>query len=462
MIQNFSGLAEPLHNLRKKNVPFIWTKSHQCAFVSLLKSLSSDSVLQPYSLQDEATLTTDASEKAIGGVLTQNGRPVMFVSKVLSKTEQRYSNIEREALAIVWSCLRLKNLLLGRRFTLITDHQPLIKIYGGTSLPKVSSSRLMRWSSLLMPFNFDIQYKSGASIPYADAVSRLKFRSDCRSSDEHVINEVAPDTVSAEFAASVQSSIQSDRLAMRIMDRVTNSRWSYLKYDEKVFFRARQHLTVNEGLLMMQNKLYVPPLLRRDAFTSAHDLQSGMQSTLKRLKMSVWWPGIQKDVMSWIKACPTCQQTRPRFPARSISSWPDEEVFARVHIDWCHVPSIGNILLCVDSTSGWIEAFGPMERSSANVTKALSKFSSRYGVPKQIVSDNAPEFVSDKLNQWLRSNGIAKTESPAYHQSSNGAAERGVQTIKQFLKVWKLDTCKMPFTDYLDRILLHHCACFRR
>ena len=149
MIPDFSKIVGPLHTLRKKDVPFRWTCAHQLSFNRLLQLLSEPPVLSSYDLNQPVSLTTDASEKAIGAVLTQNGKPVIFVSRSLTKTEQRYSNVEREALAVVWAVLRLKQFLLGRHFILITDHKPLEKIFGGTMLPKVTSNRLMRWSILL-------------------------------------------------------------------------------------------------------------------------------------------------------------------------------------------------------------------------------------------------------------------------------------------------------------------------
>jgi hypothetical protein len=99
----------------------------QAEFENLIKELSSTPILQAYSFQK--ALATDASQKSIGGVLTQEGKPVAYISKQLSKTEQRWSNIEREAFAIVWSVKRPRQLLLGRKFTLASDHKPLQYIF---------------------------------------------------------------------------------------------------------------------------------------------------------------------------------------------------------------------------------------------------------------------------------------------------------------------------------------------
>ena len=87
------------------------------------------------------------------------------VSRTLSSAEKNYSNIEREALAVVWSILRLRHLLLGRSFTLVSDHKPLETDFGGKGLPKVVSAGLVRWSLLLQLYDFTLTYVPGSSIP---------------------------------------------------------------------------------------------------------------------------------------------------------------------------------------------------------------------------------------------------------------------------------------------------------
>ena len=226
MIEGFAKLTQPLHKLRKKDVEFHWTAVHQDSFEKLIKKVAEKPVLQPYSLSAPVTVTTDASQKAIGGVLSQSGKPVMFVSRSLSETEQRYSNVEREALSIVWCCLRLRQLLVGRHFTLISDHKPLLKIYGGQCLPKVASSRLMRWAILLQQFDFSIEYKPGSEIPHADSLSRLRFKSDKSHGEDIVINDVEDHSISDEFLQTLKSVISGDRLSMAVMERCKCNNWA--------------------------------------------------------------------------------------------------------------------------------------------------------------------------------------------------------------------------------------------
>ena len=130
-------------------------------------------------MDEEVTLTTDASEKTIGAVLTQNDHPVIYISRNLTSAEQKYSNIEREALAVVFAVTRLRHFLFGRRFTLRTDHKPLQFIFNQSNqIPKVVSARLARWAITLMAYDYDVQYTPGQDIGYADAMSCLRFKDD--------------------------------------------------------------------------------------------------------------------------------------------------------------------------------------------------------------------------------------------------------------------------------------------
>ena len=127
----------------------------------------------------EATVTTDASEKAIGGVLSQEGHTVIYVSKKLSQAGQNYSNIEREALAIVFVVTILKQFLLGRKFNLQTDHKPLKNLFApDEKIPKTASARTTRCAIALMGFEFELKYTPGGQIHHADALSRLDFDDD--------------------------------------------------------------------------------------------------------------------------------------------------------------------------------------------------------------------------------------------------------------------------------------------
>ena len=136
-----------LNSLRKKGVNFKGKKETQEAFDKLKEYLASAPVIRMYDVTKDLELTTDASKIAIAGILSQEGHPVLYLSRTLPPSESRYLNIEREALAIVWTTQRARHFLLGRKFRLISDHRPLEFIFDcGKELPKVTSARILRWA----------------------------------------------------------------------------------------------------------------------------------------------------------------------------------------------------------------------------------------------------------------------------------------------------------------------------
>lgn len=122
-IHNLAHISEPINSLRKSGVPFSWGESQQDAFLKLKEVLASEKVVMPYSLHKEVTLECDASEKAIGAILSQEGHPVIYMSRLLTSAEKNYAVVEREALAVVWAVKRAEKFLLGRHFRIRSDHR---------------------------------------------------------------------------------------------------------------------------------------------------------------------------------------------------------------------------------------------------------------------------------------------------------------------------------------------------
>ncbi|XP_067303592.1 uncharacterized protein [Pseudorasbora parva] len=115
----------------------------------------------------EYQIPTDASDRGLGAVLAQEveggERPVLYISRKLSKREAKYSTIEKECLAIRWAVLTLRYYLLGREFTLCSDHAPLQWLHR----MKDTNARITRWYLALQPFKFQVVHRPGAQMAVA-------------------------------------------------------------------------------------------------------------------------------------------------------------------------------------------------------------------------------------------------------------------------------------------------------
>ena len=143
------------------------------AFENLIEILSSNLVLIYPDFNKQFYLSTDASQYAVGAVLSQKEnnflRPISFTSRTLNKAELNYSTIEKELLAIVWSTKHFRPYLYGRKFIIETDHKPLQWLFNVND----PGSRLLRWRLKLEEYEYEVQYKKGSLNINADALSRI-------------------------------------------------------------------------------------------------------------------------------------------------------------------------------------------------------------------------------------------------------------------------------------------------
>lgn len=178
-IPNFSFLTQPLTKLLRKNAEFIWTSEQQRAFENLKSILTNEPLLQYPDFTQTFYLTTDASNFAIGSVLSQgeppNDLPIAYASRTLNRAESNYSTTEKELLAIVWSVKHFRPYLYGRKFKIITDHRPLTWLFN----VKDPGSRLIRWRLALEEYDYEILYKPGKLNKNADALSRIPLDNLC-------------------------------------------------------------------------------------------------------------------------------------------------------------------------------------------------------------------------------------------------------------------------------------------
>lgn len=174
-VPNYSEVSAPLTDLTRKRAPnkLAWETCHQEAFDKLRHFLSAQPILRSPDLEQPFVLRTDASSTSLGAVLLQRHdgvlHPVAYASRKLQPREARYSTIEREGLALVWAIQKFHVFLYGKRFVLQTDHEPLSYINSA----KHVNNRVLRWSLLVMEYDFTVEYIKGSDNIGADYLSRV-------------------------------------------------------------------------------------------------------------------------------------------------------------------------------------------------------------------------------------------------------------------------------------------------
>ena len=147
----------------------------------------------------ETKVTVDASPIGLGAILSQEQktgefRLVVYASNVLNTTERRYSQTERESLAVLLALQKFHYYIYDREFTVITDHQPLTKLLSSRGNP---TPRIQRWLLQLQPCNYIIKYEAGYMIA-SDVLSKNPLPSDTNTASEdteHFINNIISDAV---------------------------------------------------------------------------------------------------------------------------------------------------------------------------------------------------------------------------------------------------------------------------
>uniref|UniRef100_A0A0A9X504 RNA-directed DNA polymerase n=2 Tax=Lygus hesperus TaxID=30085 RepID=A0A0A9X504_LYGHE len=182
-IKNLSIILAPLYDLLKKNTPFQWSKECDRSFQKLKKIITSDQILVHFNPDLEIVLECDASECGVGACLMHkmpNGelKPISFASRILTKAERRYATIQKEALAIFFGCKKFFEYLMGHKFTIRSDHKPLLGLFGeNQGLPQMATGRVQRWALFLSNFDYKLEYVKGSNNS-ADGLSRLPLEGD--------------------------------------------------------------------------------------------------------------------------------------------------------------------------------------------------------------------------------------------------------------------------------------------
>ena len=460
-IANFATITSPLRELTKKNAHFEWTEKHQNAFNDLTQALSSAQCLAYFDKDKITYVTVDASPVAVSAILSQKTKDkndekvVAYASRALTDVEKRYSQTEKEALAIIWGVEHFHLYLYGNEFTLLTDHKPLEVIYG--SRKSKPSARIERWVLRLQPYSFNVVYKPGSDNP-ADYLSRHPTRTSLKQqklTEEYVNYLTRNSAPKAMTLEDIKTATDNDRTLKGLRAAIKLNKWHYDIV--KQFKGIKDELTVtSNGLILRGSRIVIPEPLQQRAIDLAHETHPGLSKTKDLLREKVWFPNIENMVKHTVDRCIPCQavgkQTTPEPLAMTdMRTGPWETV----HLDFYGpLPSGDYLLVVLDRYSRFPEVEIVKSTKASVVILRLDKIFATHGIPNIVKTDNGPPFNGEEYSRYLTALEITPKFSTPFWPQGNAEAERFMQPLGKILRTAKAKN--RPWQQELNRFLLQY------
>lgn len=321
-VAEYGRIARPLTELLKKE-GFKWSDDATNAFCWLKLAMTTLPVLRLPDFTQPFVVETDASGTGIGAVLSQENRPVAYISKGFSSSGRVKSVYEQKFLAIVFAVTKWRHYLTGNQFTIRTDQKSLRHLLE----QRVVSVEQQKWASKLWGLNYTIEYRPGKENRVADALSR----------QHRVAKEL---TELHEFQLTASLSIDLDELALQVeKDEELQSIIKALKTEKEApegYYLKKGHLFNNGRLVITEKSPFIPSLMKQfhDSAIGGHEV---VLKTFKRMAKEVYWKGMHGDVTEFIKACEVCQKNKysTLTPAGLLSPLPIPlQVWSDISLDF--------------------------------------------------------------------------------------------------------------------------------
>lgn len=458
-VAGFSRIAAPLYALIQKESQWTWSRLEQDAFEAVKLALTRTPTL---SLPDPSLpfiITTDASQFAIGAVLSQQKdsglQPVAFMSHKMDKAEKNYPTHEQELLAVVRALEEWRYYLLGSPFTttIYTDHDSLKYLLGRQ--PHLSK-RQVRWLELMKDYNLNIKHQSGKKNVVADALSR-------RSDHEMESNSSAvPTPRSSQIPTATGISSKAVQLntigitsiaAESLLDEIRAATAADPECQTMASDPQQYGLLSNEDGILYKHSgcIYVPNNreLRSRILHEVHAAPTGghlgVAKTMDRLGRYFYWVDQRREVQQFVHSCVQCASNKSSNQAPAGLLQPLEipqKQWEHVSLDFIGpLPVTLNshydmILNVVDKFSKMVHLF-PCKSSITAAQTARLFFDGvvkHHGVPSAIISDRDPRFTSRFWRELWKLMGTQLRMSTAYHPQTDGQTERSNRTVEEILR----------------------------
>ncbi|KAL4558063.1 hypothetical protein LXL04_036259 [Taraxacum kok-saghyz] len=448
-IRGYGKIAQPLTELTKKD-NYGWNLQAQEAFNTLKRCLTTAPVLALPDFAKPFEIECDASGKGLGAVLMQERRPIAYYSKALSARTLAKSAYEKEIMALALSIQHWRPYLLGRHFTVFTDQKSLKHLLD----QHITTCDQQNWLSKLMGYDFSIAYKPGPDNRAADALSRI-----------HEGSELFTMVSSPQWLEgnNLLEGYADDTQIQKVIKNLSDHPLAYPKF------------ALHNGRLYYKHKLVIPatspwmPHLLKEFHCTPSGGHSGFLRTYKKLSANIYWFGMTKTVKSFVQQCDICQRYKASTlaPVGLLQPLPiPSAIWEDISLDFItglpKSKGFEAILVVVDRLSKYCH-FAPLKHlyTARSLAETFLKEIIRlHGIPKTIISDQDPIFLSKFWQEIFKMQGSSLRFSSAYHPETDGQTEVVNRSLETYLCCFAADQPKtwsywLPWAEFWHNTSYH-------
>eukprot|EP00253_Pinus_taeda_P006977 PITA_06977 len=381
---------------------------------------------------------TDASDTAVGASLGQKEESctyaIYFISKNLTPAELNYTVTEKETLAIIYAVNKFRHYITGYEVFVHTDHSAIKHLMN----KPITSGRVTRWLLLLQEFNITVLDRPGKENQVANFLSRLQNQGEVvpvedSFPDEHLFSISIVNPWYADLANYLSTGRTPPHFTTKEKKRLVKQSARYSWFNGDLFYTGYD--------MIIRRCVRNDEVL--DILKSCHDEPCGghfaaKQTTFKVLTLGYYWPSIFKDAKKYVKSCDICQRMGRPTATDEMPLQPQVhlEPFDKWALDFIgpiNPSSNGKkyILVCTDYVTKWAEAKALVRATEHTVVNFLfEEIFVRYGVPREIVTDQSTQFTSKLVKDVTDKYKIKHRKSTPYHPQANGQVESTNKTLE--------------------------------
>ena len=447
-----SHVLAPLARLTSKTVKWEWGPEQSKAFNDMKRIISKETLLAYPNFNEEFVIHTDASHMQLGAVISQKGKPIAFYSRKLKPEQTRYTTTERELLSIVETLKEFRNILLGQRIVVHTDHKNL-------TCKNFNTERVMRWRLILEEYNPDLRYIRGEHNIVADALSRLEMLEPHEQQTEQLcaieIAELYASEEGIDFPEDFP--ISYNEIEHRQKEDAQIRNFLRTKPDvckETVYPCGDKSYT----LVTKDNRIVLPKCMQKKAVEWYHGVLMHPGETRTELTMAqhYCWIGMRDTVTRVCQKCASCQlfKTDQRKLGHLPEKTPEMIPWDKLCIDLIGPYKIGKVktkkgkpddhsevtqlhaMTMIDPATGWFEMVEISGKRADYIANVLEQtWLNRYPRPVEIVMDRGSEFAKEVrqnvVHEWGAVQKLITTRNP----QANSMVERAHKTLRNLIAV---------------------------